>query len=428
MSRTDVLVVGSGGREHALAWKLAQSPRLGRLYAAPGNAGMAEVAECLPVRAEDLDGITRLARDREVGLVVIGPEAPLAAGLSDRLRAERIPVFGPSAAAARIESCKGFARELMANMDVPQPEFARFTDFGQASAYLEVLESQGAESVVVKASGLAAGKGAIVCDSLARARAEARAMLVERSFGGAGTEIVIEERLDGEEVSLFILTDGKEAVPLLPAQDYKRAYDDDRGPNTGGMGAYTPAPLMTAALRDDAMEHIVRPVLEGLVEEGAPFHGCLYAGLIRTRHGLRVIEFNCRFGDPETQALLTLLESDLLELLLACAEGRLAGQDVRWRPGCAVSVVMTSGGYPGSYQSGKPVQGLRGAAALPGVTVFHAGTALQGGEVVTAGGRVLNVTGTGATFAEARERAYAGVEQIRFEGREYRTDIGRRVA
>jgi phosphoribosylamine--glycine ligase len=427
MSAIDVLIVGGGGREHALAWKIARSPKLGRLCAAPGNPGIAGVAECVPLRVDDSDGIVSLASDRGIGLAVIGPEAPLAAGLADCLRAAGVPTFGPSAAAARIESSKAYARAVMTRRGVPQPEHAHFEDWASAAAYLDGLERRGVSSAVVKASGLAAGKGAVVCDSLDEARATARGMLEERAFGAAGREIVIEERLVGEEVSLFVVTDGREIVPLLPAQDYKRLRDGDEGPNTGGMGAYAPAPVLTPDLHREALETIVRPTLHGLAEDGAPFQGCLYAGLMKTADGLKVIEFNCRFGDPETQAVLPLMESDLLELLFAAARAELEGAEVRWRSGCAVSVVLAAGGYPGAVISGTPIHGLEEAAGLEGVTVFHAGTAEANGEVVTAGGRVLNVTGVGPTFVEAIDRTYAGVERIRFEGKQYRSDIARRV-
>jgi len=429
MSSVDVLIVGGGAREHALAWKLRQSGRVGRLYAAPGNPGMAAVADCVPVRVDDLDGLVSLAVEKRVGLVVVGPEAPLAAGLADRLRAAGIVVFGPSAAAARIESSKAYARELMTRAGVPQPEYGRFDEFAAASRYLDRLAEQGAAGAVVKANGLAAGKGAVVCDTLDEARETARAMLVERSFGDAGREVVIEERLEGEEASLLVLTDGERVVPLLPAQDYKRAYDGDRGENTGGMGCYAPAPVITPALLEEALRTIVRPTLRALADDGHPFRGCLYAGLMLTAAGLKVIEFNCRFGDPETEVVLPLLEDDLLDLLLAAATGGLdEASGARWRPGRAVTVVLASGGYPGKYPVGLPISGLDEAAALEGVTVFHAGTAVQDGRTVTAGGRVLAVTGVGPTFASAISRAYAGVDAIQFEGRQYRTDIAARVS
>ncbi|MFN3651880.1 MAG: phosphoribosylamine--glycine ligase [Armatimonadota bacterium] len=428
MSTLDLLVVGSGGREHALAWKLRQSPRCGRIFAAPGNPGIAEIAECLPAGVSDLDELVRIAVDRKIGLAVIGPEVPLAAGLADRLRAAGIRVFGPSAAAARIESSKAYARELMQRKRVPQPSFASVTTFERATFVLAQLEKQGAAGVVVKASGLAAGKGAIVCDTFEQAREVARAMLEGGEFGEAGQEVVIEERLVGEEASLFVLTDGVRVAPLLPAQDYKRALDGDEGPNTGGMGAYAPAPLISPALYEQAVETIVRPTLRALREDGAPFSGCLYAGLMKTGSGLRVIEFNCRFGDPETQVVLPLIDEDLLELMLAVAEERLEDHLVPRKPGVGVTVVLASGGYPGSYENGKPIHGLEAAAAREGVQVFHAGTARREGEVVTAGGRVLNVTALGASFAEARERAYGAAELIQFEGKQLRTDIAARVA
>jgi phosphoribosylamine--glycine ligase len=388
---------------------------------------MAEVAERHAVRVDDLNGLVTLAKTLGVGLVVIGPEMPLAAGLADLLAQAGIPAFGPTAAAARIESSKVFAREVMTRAGVPQPEYATFSEAAGALAYLDRLEARGISAAVVKASGLAAGKGAIVCDSLAAAREAVRALMVDASLGEAGDEVVIEECLVGEEASLFVLTDGRNAVPLLPAQDYKRAYDGDQGPNTGGMGSYAPAPVLSPELVADAMERVVLPTLRGLEAEGAPFQGCLYAGLMKTADGLKVIEFNCRFGDPETQVVLPLLDSDLLELLLACAEGRLGQPELRWKPGAAVTVVLASGGYPGAYETGKPIEGLEAAAAMDGVAVFHAGTALREGRTVTAGGRVLSVSALGAGFAEAIERAYAAVDRIGFEGREFRADIAARV-
>jgi phosphoribosylamine---glycine ligase len=429
MSAVDVLVVGSGGREHALAWKIRQSPRCGRLYAAPGNPGVAALpdAECFALPMGDLDGIVRFAAERRVGLVVVGPEAPLAAGLADRLGAAGIPVFGPAAAAARIESSKTYARELMTRVGAPQPRHDCFQDYGEASAYLDSLASQGVRAAVVKASGLAAGKGVIVCDSLDEARDAAREMLVRRLFGEAGAEILIEERLEGEEASLLVVTDGREILPFLPAQDYKRIRDGDQGPNTGGMGSYAPTPILTPELYQVALETIVRPVLGGLEADGCPFRGCLYAGLMKSGAGLRVIEFNCRFGDPETQAILPLLESDLVAVLSSAASGSLEGIEAGWKPGCGVCVVLASGGYPGSYETGKPIHGLSDAEEIEGVAVFHAGTSLENGQVVTAGGRVLNVTGAGRSLAEARSRAYAAAEQIRFEGCHYRRDIAERV-
>ena len=417
-----VLLIGSGAREHALAWKIRQSPLCQELWCAPGNPGIASVANCLPIPAHDPDALTDWATSERPDLVVIGPEAPLVAGLADRLRAAGVDVFGPSARAARIEGSKAYARDLMARMGVPQPAYAACRDFPEADAYLNALAEQGAAGAVVKADGLAAGKGAIVCDDLRRARDVAREMLVDRSFGSAGAEIVIEERLIGEEASLLVLTDGANLVPFLPAQDYKRAYDGDLGPNTGGMGAYAPAPVLTEHDLDEALRTIIEPVLRGLREDGAPFQGCLYAGLMKTAAGLKVIEFNCRFGDPEAEAVLPLLENDLLPLLRDAARGELSPEPPGWRPEHAVCVVMASGGYPGAMETGKPVAGLRDAEAK-GCVVFHAGTAEREGAVVTAGGRVLAVTAVRPGFAEARRAAYAVVAAIHFDGAEFRTDI-----
>ena len=426
MDTMDVLIVGSGGREHALAWKLRQSPRCGRILAAPGNPGIAALGQCVPIPVTDTAALVQLARAERIGLVVVGPEAPLAAGLADELRDAGILVFGPSAAAARIESSKSYARDLMSAMDVPQPEYATFRDFDRASAYLDILHAQGARGAVVKASGLAAGKGAVVCETLDSARATARRML-EGEFGEASAEIVIEELLEGEEASLLVLTDGRDAVPLLPAQDYKRILDGDQGPNTGGMGCYAPAPVLTPELVRTAMSDIVEPTLRGLAEDGAPFQGCLYAGLMKTARGLKVIEFNCRFGDPETQVVLPLLDSDLLQLLLDVAQGKLGQYGLRWKDAKAVSVVMASAGYPASSSRGDVILGLPEAADVEHVSIFHAGTADQNGATVTAGGRVLNITGIGPTFAAAIDTSYQGVEQIHFNGMQYRRDIAARV-
>jgi phosphoribosylamine--glycine ligase len=423
-----VLVVGGGAREHALTWKLKASPLQPRLWCAPGNAGTASVARSLPMAAEDLEGLLTWSRTERPDLVVVGPEAPLVAGLADRLRAAGISVFGPSAAAARIEGSKVYAREVMARAGVPQPQYACIKKLDQALRHLMRLEAAGINRVVVKASGLAAGKGAIVCDTLAQARIAAEEMLEHRSFGDAGSEILIEERLEGEEASLLAVTDGTAFVPFAAAQDYKRALDGDQGMNTGGIGAYAPAPVMTSDLGREAATQILAPTLRALREEGRIFQGCLYGGLMRTPTGLKVIEFNCRFGDPETQALMPLLETDLLPVLTEAALGRLTHLDLSWRAGCAVGVVLCSGGYPGSYQSGLPIRGLDQAGSVDGVTVFHAATRERDGEFVTAGGRVLTVTAVGETFAQARDRAYAAAEMIRFEGMHYRTDIAARVA
>ena len=427
MPTTDVLLVGGGGREHALAWKLRQSPECGRLLAAPGSAGMAALAECRDVAGADLDGLVRLAAEERVGLAVIGPEAPLAAGLSDRLQAAGIPVFGPTAAAARIETSKAFARDLMTRMQVPQPAHRTFRVADKALEYLAGLEREGVTSVVVKASGLAAGKGAIVCDTMDAARQAVREIMVSRVFGSSGEELLIEERLAGEEASLLVLTDGERVAPLAAAQDYKRAHEGDRGPNTGGMGCYAPAPLVTSSLYQECLKRIIHPTLAGLREQGTPFRGCLYLGLMQTAAGPKVIEFNCRFGDPETQVVLPLLESDLLPILLSAARGDLGDSRLEWRAQKAVCVVLASGGYPGSYQTGLPIRGVSDAAHIPGALVFHAGTTGNVGQWRTAGGRVLNIVGRGDSFREAAATAYRAADAIEFEGSHRRRDIAARV-
>lgn len=423
-----ILIVGSGGREHALAWKLGQSRHASRLFCAPGNAGIAECAECVPIGVDHIEDLVRFAVREAIDLAVVGPEAPLAAGLADRLREEGRPVFGPSAAAARIESDKAFARDVMAGAGVPGPRFASFRVADGAFAYLDRLEDEGVSSAVVKASGLAAGKGAIVCDSLSAARQAVRQVMVERAFGAAGDAVLIEERLVGEEASLLALCHGEFIQPLIAAQDYKRASDGDEGPNTGGMGSYAPAPVITPSRYEEAVARIFRPTLAALSRAGTPYTGCLYGGVMLTPAGLQTIEFNARFGDPETQAVLPLLESDLLELMLATVEGRPDAVPIAWSPRRAVSVVMTAPGYPEAYPKGLPIEGLAEAAADPDVQIFHAGTTCREGQVVTDGGRVLAVTGLGDTFSQAIAAAYRGVGRIHFEGAQYRRDIARRVA
>lgn len=422
-----VLVIGGGGREHALVWKLRQSPRVTRLFCAPGNAGIAAVAECVSLAAERVDALTAFAIREEIDLTVVGPEAPLAAGLVDRLRAAGRRAFGPEAAAARIESDKTFSKELMVAHGVPTAAFASFRDAGDALGYLDRLADEGVRSAVVKARGLAAGKGAIVAEDLAEARHAVRRIMVERVFGAAGDEVLIEERLFGEEASLLALCHGESVLPLIPAQDYKRALDDDRGLNTGGMGSYAPAPVISPALYEEILRQVIRPTLAALAGAGTPYAGCLYTGVMVTDTGVRVIEFNARFGDPEAQAVLPLLETDLLELMLATAEGRLEDVRVAWKPEKAVSVVMAAPGYPDEYPRGLPIDGLAEAAADPRALIFHAGTAVRDGRVVTDGGRVLSVTGLGGTFREAAAAAYRGAGRIRFDGAQYRRDIARRV-
>jgi phosphoribosylamine--glycine ligase len=400
LARVKVLVVGSGGREHALAWAIARSPRLTELHAAPGNPGIAALGRCHPVRAEDAEGVLALCLTLGIDLAVIGPEAPLVNGIADELRRAGIAVFGPSAAAARIEGSKTFAKQVMETAGVPS---ARSLAVAQPPC-------------VVKADGLAAGKGVFVCRSAEELDAGLRGVA---ALGG-GT--LIEELLEGEEVSLLAITDGSEILPLAPAQDFKRARDGDAGPNTGGMGSYSPVPRLGESEVDELVEAVHRPVIDELARRGSPFIGCLYAGLMLTDHGPRVLEFNCRFGDPETQSLLPRLDSDLLEVLAAAAAGDLRGVELEVGTQAAVTVVLAGGAYPERNDTGTPIGGLE-AATKNGALVFHAGTALNHGRLVSNGGRVLNVTGLGASITDARDSAYAAVERISFPGALYRTDI-----
>jgi phosphoribosylamine--glycine ligase len=417
---TDVLLVGGGGREHALAWKLAQSPGLGRMIAAPGNPGIAAHARCVPVKDTAIDDLVALAQQERPDLVVVGPEVPLALGLADRMRAAGLAVFGGSAAAARLESSKAFAKELMARHRIPTARFGTFREAVAARAFCRELGAP----LVVKADGLAAGKGVLICRSLGEADAALAQCLEARAFGDSGLTVVVEEFLQGEEASFFALSDGTTALPLAAAQDHKTVWDGDRGPNTGGMGAYSPAPVMDAAMEARVMAEIVRPTIAAMAAEGAPYTGVLFVGLMITREGPKVIEFNCRFGDPECQALLPRLQEDLLALLLAAATGKGLPPTLAWSPRASVCVVMTSAGYPGRYDTGTAITGLEAAGALPDVTVFHAGTARAGGGLVTAGGRVLGVQALGDDVAAAIRTAYAAVERIRFDGAHYRRDIG----
>jgi phosphoribosylamine--glycine ligase len=415
-----ILVIGSGGREHALAWKLQQSPRVEQVIVAPGNGGTGS----LPEAFQSLSPL-ELALAAQVDLTVVGPEAPLAEGLVDQFQARGLKIWGPSRAAAQIEASKAFAKRFMQRHDIPAAASATFTDFTEAADYLDRQPTP----VVIKASGLAAGKGVIVPGSPQEARQALRDMLVSKKFGPAEAEVVIEERLSGPEVSVLAFCDGRNFCLMPPAQDHKRAFDHDAGPNTGGMGAYAPAPICSTSLLDQISRTILQPALDGLRAVGSPYVGVLYAGLMLTETGPKTLEFNCRFGDPETQVILPLLETDLATVIEHSLAGTLADLDVTWKAGAAATVVLASGGYPGDYQKGKPITGLVEAGQLAGVTVFHAGTRLEGeGQLVTAGGRVLNVTGVGSTLAEALARAYAGVKRIEFEGMHYRTDIGAKAA
>lgn len=414
----NVLLLGSGGREHALAWKIAQSPRLTRLFVAPGNAGTASVAENIPVGINDVPALVAFARARGVELVIIGPEAPLAAGVSDELGAAGLRVFGPSRAAAEIEASKAFAKAFMSRHHLPTARYAAFSDFDMARDHLRKLDYP----VVIKASGLAAGKGVIVPESNAEAEAALRRILVENEFGAAGDTVIVEERLIGEEVSLLTFSDGITVKPMPPVRDHKRLGDGNVGPNTGGMGAYAPAPLCPPGMVAELTRTILQPAVDGMRREGHPFVGVLYAGLMLTAHGPSLLEFNCRFGDPETQPLMLLLESDLLEIAVACVTGRLADLEVKWRHGAAACIVLASAGYPDKPRTGLPIAGLD-KPATPAV-IFHAGTRQEQERLVTTGGRVLGVTAWGDTLDDAVRTAYAAVDAIRFEGMQYRRDIG----
>jgi phosphoribosylamine--glycine ligase len=417
----NVLLIGSGGREHALAWKLAASPLLGKLYAAPGNPGIAEHAELAALDIADNAAIVAFCRNRAIDLVIVGPESPLVAGLGDELRAAGIRVFGPSKEAARLEGSKGFTKDLCAGQNIPTAAYKRFDNAENAKAW---VRKTGAP-IVVKADGLAAGKGVTVAVS------EAEALMAindcfQGAFGSAGAEVVIEEFLMGEEASFFCLCDGKTALPFGTAQDHKRVGDGDIGPNTGGMGAYSPAPIMTPEMTDRVMKEIIEPTMRGMAEAGAPFSGVLFAGLMITGDGPKLIEYNVRFGDPECQVLMMRLRDDLLVLLNAAADGQLAHMSARWRDDAALTVVMAANGYPAAPQKGSVIRGLEQAAA-GGAVIFHAGTAMRDGEVVANGGRVLNVTETGKTVSEARRKAYGAVDRIDWPGGFCRRDIGWRA-
>ncbi len=420
-----ILVVGSGGREHALAWKLAQSPRVAHIFVAPGNGGTDRPPNLpisnVPIPATDIPSLVRFAQEHHIHLTVVGPEAPLVAGLVDAFHAAGLRAFGPTAAAAMLENSKAFAKRFMEENGIPTARGEVFASYKEASAYLERVGAP----IVVKASGLAAGKGVAVCQTGEEAQAFLRRVMVDRVFGDAGNEVVIEECLTGQEASLLCFTDGQTVIPMVPAQDHKAVYDGDRGPNTGGMGCYAPAPILSPDMVRHITRIVLQPAVDGMRRRGTPYVGVLYAGLMLTSDGPRVLEFNCRFGDPEAQAILPLLESDLLEILDACVDGRLGEMDIRWRDGFAACVVMASGGYPDHYEKGKPLRGLEEAAADLNGILFHAGTRRTNGEYLTDGGRVLAVTAVASTLPGALYRAYRAVERIHFDGCHYRRDIGR---
>ncbi|MCI9587636.1 MAG: phosphoribosylamine--glycine ligase [Oscillospiraceae bacterium] len=419
-----VLVVGGGGREHAICWKLAQSPKVTELYCAPGNAGIAQVAQCVPIKATDVDAMVAYAKENAVDFVMVAPDDPLALGMVDALEAAGIPAFGPRANAAIIEASKAFSKELMKKYRIPTAKYETFTDL---SAALRYVEEQGAP-IVVKADGLALGKGVTVAATVAEAQEALRDMMEGGKFGKSGATVVIEACMTGPEVTVLAFCDGKHVVPMLSSQDHKRAFDGDQGPNTGGMGAFCPSPHYTPALAERCMEEIFLPTVRAMEAEGRPFKGVLYFGLMLTPDGPRVVEYNARFGDPETQPLLSMLDTDLMDILEACVNGTLDQIDIRWRPGAACCVVLASGGYPVRYQSGFPISGLE-EAAKAGATVFHAGTKRdENGTYLTAGGRVLGVTATAADLPEAVRNAYAAAARIHFNDVHFRHDIGQKIA
>ena len=419
----NVLVVGGGGREHALVWKVSQSPKIRKIYAAPGNAGIAGLAECVPIKAEDIEGLLTFAREKSIDLTIVGPEGPLSFGIVDRFSNAGLRIFGPSGRAAEIEASKRFSKDLMKKYGIPTAAYGVFTDRAAAEAY---VRKTGAP-IVVKADGLAAGKGVVVAGTVEEALKALDLIMIDKAFGAAGDQVVIEECLRGEEASFMAFSDGTTVVPMASSQDHKRVFDQDKGPNTGGMGAYSPAPVVTKALEQKVMDTIMIPTVRAMGKEGRLFKGVLYAGLMIENNEAKVLEFNARFGDPETQPIMARLDTDLIDIIDAILEGRLSALEIRWKPESAVCVVMASGGYPGTYAKGKEIRGFDQASRHQGVTVFHSGTAYKDGMIVTDGGRVLGVTGLGASIAAAIDTAYAGVKELSFEGAHYRRDIGARA-
>jgi len=418
-----VLIVGGGGREHALAWKIGQSPKVEKIFCAPGNAGTAQVAENVDIPADQVDRLLEFALENKIGLTVVGPEQPLVLGIVDKFQEKGLRVFGPSAQAAELEGSKVFCKDLMNKYGIPTGEHRVFDTHESAQDYVRDRK----EKLVVKAEGLAAGKGVIICNDGQSAVETIRTIMKDKAFGEAGDRIVVEEFLEGQEVSLLAFTDGETVLPLDSAQDHKAAYDGDLGPNTGGMGACSPTPIFPDELKHEVMETIMTPTVQAMEKEDRPFQGILYAGLMLTASGPKVLEFNVRFGDPETQPLLMRMQSDIIPLFEACIDGSLDQQEVAWKPQSAVCVVMAAEGYPGPYEKGKVIFGLEAAGELSDVQVFHAGTKLLGGDVVTNGGRVLGVTALGSDFKTVIANVYNAVEQISWDGIHYRKDIGRRA-
>ena len=418
-----VLILGSGGREHALAWAVKRSPRVTEVVCAPGNGGMAQISRCVPVDLKNVAAMVRIAEAEKPDLTIVGPELPLSLGIVDELQKRGLRVFGPTRSAAMLESSKGFAKRFLQRHNIPTPNYAVCVSAAEVEKAIEIFHPP----IVVKADGLAAGKGVIICDSRATAAEAAQGLFSGALLGSSEQQVVIEEFIKGDEVSFLCLSDGKHVAPLVPAQDHKRIGEGDTGPNTGGMGVYSTDSLLDPAMSEWVLHHIAIPTVEGMAAEDTPFAGVLYCGLMMTARGPQVLEFNARFGDPETQAILVRLESDLIDALEACVDGNLADTPLRWASGASACVVASSGGYPGSYKNGFPITGLAAAAQVPGVQVFHAGTAQVGGQIVTAGGRVLGVTAAADSLDQALARAYQALAEISFEGMYYRRDIGHRA-
>ncbi|MZG30917.1 MAG: phosphoribosylamine--glycine ligase [Nitrospinae bacterium] len=419
-----VLVIGGGGREHALVWKISQSPIVTDIYCAPGNAGSAEIANNVPIAADQIDQLLEFAETNEIGLTVVGPEQPLVLGIVDRFQEKGLRIFGPTALAAELEGSKAFSKDLMKKYGLPTAEYETFTSREMAQRYIDEKN----QPLVVKASGLAAGKGVILCQNREEGLSAVDTIMKEKSFGEAGDQVVIEEFLEGQEVSVLAFSDGNTVLLMDSAQDHKAALDGDKGPNTGGMGAYSPAPVFTDLLRQKVRDKIMLPLVRAMKSEGRPYKGILYAGLMLTKHGPKILEFNARFGDPETQPLLVRMASDIVPLFEACIDGTLDQHELKWKPESSVCVVMAAKGYPGSYEKGKMIKGLEEAGALTDVVVFHAGTKTDDNKVLTSGGRVLGVTATGPDAPSAIKKAYAAVEKIQWDGIHYRKDIGHRVS
>lgn len=415
-----ILVIGRGGREHAIVWSLRRSPKVSKLYCAPGNAGIAQLAECVPIEEKEFDRLAEYARQEKIDLVFVGPDDPLAEGIVDHLEDKGLTVYGPRKNAAEIEGSKVFTKHLLKKYNIPTAAYEAFESYEEALAYLRLQKLP----IVIKADGLAAGKGVIIARTMQEAEQALQNIMVSKVFGESGSRVVIEEFLSGQEMSILAFVDGEVVRPMIPSQDHKPAFDGDQGPNTGGMGTYSPVPHIADSIVQEAIETIIKPTAKAMVQEGRPFRGVLFAGLMITEDGPKTIEFNARFGDPETQVVLPLLKTDLLDIITASLEGRLDQLDIQWSDEAAVCVILASGGYPGPYPKGLPIDGLD---AVTDALVFHAGTGLQDGQYVTNGGRVLGVVGRGKTIAEARTAAYAEADKIRFEGKHYRTDIANKA-